>query len=57
MLPQYIAKQFTHLENVQETVPMFLDEKGEMLPEGAENAIYRSKILPDVKTKCYLKKQ
>lgn len=56
MLPQDIAKQI-HLENVQETVPMFLDEKGEMLPEGAENATYRSKILPDVKTKCYLKKQ
>ena len=36
MLPQYIAKQFIHLENVQETVPIFLDKKGEMLPEGAE---------------------
>ena len=37
MLPQDIAKQI-HLENVQETVPIFLDERGEMLPEGAENA-------------------
>ena len=53
MLPQDIAKQFIHLENVQETVPIFLDEKGEMLPEKQKNVTYRSKMLPDVKTKCY----